>query len=88
MNSLKMTQQEEGLVIMHPAAKEILNIKEAVAYLGISKSQMYKLTSARIIPFSRPSGKLIFFKLEDVINWALSNHIVSLNGGQNGTRRI
>ncbi len=75
MNSLKMTQQEEGLVIMHPAAKEILNIKEAVAYLGISKSQMYKLTSTGRIPFSKPTGKLMYFSKSNLSDWALSNQV-------------
>ena len=42
-----------------------LNFKEAVAYLGISTSTLYKLTSTKQIKFYKPKGK-IFFKKEDL----------------------
>ena len=54
-------------------AKEVLTFKEALALLGVSSSMLYKLTHKRAIPFYKPSGKLIYFKKEDLMNWMLSN---------------
>lgn len=53
--------------------ESILNIKQAQEYMGISKSFLYKLTSASRIKFYKPSGKLIYFKKSDLDNWMLQN---------------
>ena len=60
---------------------EFLSFKEAVAYLGISKSTLYKLTSSKQIRFYKPKGK-IFFKQEDLVSFmtqkgAMGNEINS-----------
>ncbi len=57
------------------ATKEILNLSEAAAYAGISKSYMYKLTSARQITFYRPATKLIFFKRTELDAWLTQNRL-------------
>ena len=51
--------------------REVLNLSDAAIYAGISKSYLYKLTSARLIPFYRPATKLIFFKREEIDSWRL-----------------
>ncbi|WP_300565485.1 helix-turn-helix domain-containing protein [Flavobacterium sp.] len=77
MKNLNSTN--EVMVIEDPTqnlgwlAKEVLNFKEALALLGISASMLYKLTHQRAISFYKPSGKLIYFKREDLMNWMLSN---------------
>ena len=53
--------------------KEILTLSEAALHIGISKSYLYKLTSARKIPFYRPEVKLIFFKKSELEDWILNN---------------
>ncbi len=53
--------------------KNILTLKEAATFMGISSSTLYKMTHRRTIPFYKPNGKLIFFKKEDLINWMLKN---------------
>ncbi|MBJ6119021.1 helix-turn-helix domain-containing protein [Pontibacter sp. BT310] len=53
--------------------KPVLNLKEASQYMGISTSMLYKLTSARGIPHSRPNGKLLFFSKEDLDAWMMRN---------------
>lgn len=45
-----------------------LSVKQAVSFLGISKSTLYKLTSSKQINFYKPKGK-IFFKKDDLINY-------------------
>ena len=65
-------------------------VKQAVNFLGISKSTLYKLTSSKQINFYKPKGK-IFFKKNDLINYitqgsSLKNEDSSnqLNNNQNG----
>ena len=41
--------------------KEVLTTAEASAYLGISESYIYKLTSLKQIPHYKPNGKLVYF---------------------------
>ena len=51
--------------------KNLLCFKEAIEYLNVSDSFLYKMTSARKITFFKPSGKLIYFKKEDLDKWLL-----------------
>lgn len=53
--------------------KAILSFQEALAYLDVSKSFLYKLTSSNSITFFKPSGKLIYFKKSDLDQWVLRN---------------
>lgn len=64
----RMEQMEEHLF----AAKEILTVKEAKEFLGISESQLYKLTRTLAIPHYKPSGKTIFFSRQEIIDWVKS----------------
>jgi excisionase family DNA binding protein len=57
--------------------KEVLTLDEFCAYAGISKHQAYHLTSTRKIPFSRPFGKMIYLKKEEVIEFLLRNSVKS-----------
>lgn len=52
--------------------KAALTFNEAVQYMGISESQLYRLTWQRVIPTFKPGGKLLFFKRSDLDNWMLS----------------
>lgn len=45
-------------------AKLVLNTDEAAEFLGLSKSRMHHLTSARLIPHYRQGGRLYFRKAE------------------------
>lgn len=64
----RMEQMEEHMF----AAKEILTVKEAKEFLGISESQLYKLTRTLAIPHYKPSGKNIFFSRQEIIDWVKS----------------
>jgi len=59
------------------SVKNYLTMDEAVAYSGISESQLYKLTASRKIPFSKPGGKLIFFHKKDLEHFLNSNRKLS-----------
>ena len=51
----------------------VLTFEQGCQYLGYAKSYVYKLTSAGILPFSKPNGKTIFFDREKLEAWMLSN---------------
>ncbi|WP_372474137.1 helix-turn-helix domain-containing protein [Capnocytophaga sp. ARDL2] len=53
--------------------KQILSFREALVYLDISESSLYKLTSNREITFTKPNNGKIYFKRTDLDNWMLSN---------------
>lgn len=53
---------------------QFLSFKQAVNYLGISKSTLYKLTSTSQIKFYKPKGK-IFFKEEDLLSFMTQNGV-------------
>lgn len=52
---------------------KVLTFEQGCQYLGYAKSYCYKLTSAGILPFSKPNNKSIFFDREKLENWMLSN---------------
>lgn len=53
--------------------KKVLTFDEVVAYTGYSRSYLQKLTSGGIIPHSKPNGKAIFFDIDKLNEWLLSN---------------
>lgn len=70
-----MTQEAANRIASRVAinTKPILTFDEACLYMGMSKSALYKVTSSKEIPFSKPNGKMIYFKRTDVDRWLLSN---------------
>lgn len=54
-------------------SKKVLTIEEACDYTSISRSYFYKLISAGIVPHSKPNGKMIFFDIDRLNEWLLSN---------------
>lgn len=55
----------EGLFLCQ---KEIFNFDEAAAYLSMSKSTLYKLTSKKEIPHYKPN-RFVFFEREELDKW-------------------
>jgi excisionase family DNA binding protein len=71
--ALKIEQLETVIRDSLLTQKVALSFEEAKVYLGISESQLYKLTSTRKIPCYKPGGKLLYFRRMDLDNWILSN---------------
>ena len=57
---------------------KVLTFKQGCEYLGYAKSYVYKMTSAGILPYSKPNGKSIFFEREKLELWMLGNASKSL----------
>jgi excisionase family DNA binding protein len=51
--------------------KDFLNVKQAAAYLGLSRQSLYRLTSERKIVSYKPTRSL-YYKEEDLKNYILS----------------
>ncbi len=71
LQSIAADITEMKIALLH--SKTIFSPKDAAQYMGISQSTLYKLTSAGIIPFSKPNGKLIYFSKAGLDRWLLSN---------------
>ena len=62
---LLKTQQPES-----QTPGKLLTISEAARYLNLSKPTIYRLTSQRQIPFSKPAGsKELYFSLIELQAW-------------------
>ena len=57
--------------------KQTLTIDEASAFTGLSKSHLYKLTSAQEIPHYKPRGKMLYFDRSELDNWLRQGKINS-----------
>lgn len=58
--------------------KEVLTSDECAAYLGVSKSCIYKWTMTRQIPhFKSPTGKMCFFNRKEVEAWMQSQRVAT-----------
>lgn len=74
MKNLDFLKQIQELL---EANEKPLTFEEARAFLQVSKSTLYKLTHKKLIPFSKPGGKVLYFKKADLINWMNSNPVKS-----------
>jgi excisionase family DNA binding protein len=73
MDNIELEQRLDRIERLLIANKEVLTFEEACEYMGISRSFLYKLTSTRKIPHSKPNGKMIFFEKQKLNVWLLQN---------------
>jgi len=55
--------------------KKKLTLKEAALYTGYKESYLYKKTSSKSIPHSKPEGGAIFFDREELEEWLSRNRV-------------
>lgn len=53
--------------------KPVLNFQEAILYLEVSDSHLYKLTSKKEIPHFCPNGKKLYFRRDELDVWLQRN---------------
>ena len=56
-------------------SKNVLSFEEASRFLNLSKSYLYKLTSAGVIPHYKPQGKMIYFEKTALEEWLRQNPV-------------
>lgn len=59
---------------MATSEKEVLTLEEAAIYMGVSLSQVYKMTSTQSIPHYKPRGKMCYFNRKELNDWLMQNH--------------
>lgn len=72
-----ISERIDTLAQMMYAAKEVLTLEEASLFLGLSKSQLYKLTGSGAIPHYKPGGKFIYFDHSELVEWVRQNPVRS-----------
>lgn len=55
--------------------KDILTPDETAKFLGVAKTTLYTMTSKRLIPYYKPSYKMVYFKKKEIENWMLQNRV-------------
>ena len=68
-------QRIEELECLVYASKNVLSFDEASEFLSLSKSYLYKLTSAGLIPHYKPQGKMIYFEKNILEEWLRQNPV-------------
>jgi excisionase family DNA binding protein len=51
----------------------ILTFPEAAEFLHLSKGALYRLTSARKVPASKPGGKKLYFSKRELSRWLMGS---------------
>lgn len=76
---MKDLQQVADLIAANTifCTKEILTSAETAKYLGVSLSHLYKLTMRREIPHYKPTGKMCYFKRQELETWLQQNRIAT-----------
>lgn len=67
----KIKDLEKKIDFINASKKEVLNMKEACDFLGLSYSSLSKFTSQGLIPHSKPNGGKIYFLKSDLEKWAM-----------------
>ena len=71
----KLNNIEAMLLEQSSMQKDVLAFNEALKYLSVSASHLYKLTSSSRIPHSKPQGKKVNFSRAELNKWLLANPI-------------
>jgi excisionase family DNA binding protein len=70
---IRLDRLEKLMLAQAASKKEVLNLQEASAFLELSPSHLYKMTSIRAIPFYKPNGKKVYFRRTELESWLLRN---------------
>ncbi|WP_185781740.1 helix-turn-helix domain-containing protein [Croceivirga lutea] len=73
MDYFKIEERLDRIERLLTNSKDVLTFEEACEYMGVSRSFLYKLTSRRQIPHSKPNGKMIYFEKKKINIWLLQN---------------
>ena len=57
---------------------KFLDVEQAAAFLNVSPKYVYTLTQQRKIPFYKPFGKKLLFKLEELTDIVDASHVRSI----------
>lgn len=59
-------------------SKEIWTVNELAEYSGWKLAQIYKMTSNKVLPHSKPTGGKLFFERDKIKAWILSGQVMTI----------
>ena len=62
-------EQQKSTNAISLESKSVWTLEELCSYTGYKESYIYKLTSNNQIPYYQPTGKKLFFKRDEILNW-------------------
>ncbi len=74
---IQKLSQLEKLII--GSNKQIFTVDDVVNYTGFSKSYVYKLVHTKILPYSKPNNRTLFFSKTEIDEWLLQNKSKSIS---------
>ncbi len=72
-------QRLERIEMLLRGQKDTLTFDEAAAYIGISKSYLYKLTAGCKVPHYKPEGKTLYFDRVELETWLRRNKVKTVD---------
>jgi len=66
---------------------KFLSLEEAAKYIGIAKGTLYRYNTLGLIPYSKPTGCKIYYKVEDLDAFMQQNRIESVMSKIENSRR-
>ncbi|GGB52300.1 hypothetical protein GCM10011502_26830 [Oceanisphaera marina] len=57
------------------AQKEIISVGECAELLGLSVGYVYRLTHEKRLPHYKPSGKKVYFRRAELLDWLLAHRV-------------
>jgi excisionase family DNA binding protein len=83
-NTINTIARKVAAIIQHDVTpiydKPLYTTAEAAAFLGVKRSYIYELIRANKIPYYRSKGgKMIYIQRTDLLKWAQTNFIPSVN---------
>ena len=73
----QINERQQNIENMLLSQKNALTFDEGAIFTGISKSHLYKMTSAGIVPHYKPRGKMIYFNRAELESWLLQNRVAT-----------
>ena len=75
----KLNSDQRSKLMELSFKKQYLNVVETSVYTGFSQRYIYQLVHRGEIPYYKPTGRKLFFKVEDLDNWISISKYKSVN---------
>ena len=70
-----LEKPEKIELMLKEQSVQLMVFGDVCNYLNITRSHLYKLISASLIPHYKPGGKILCFKKSELDDWALRNRV-------------
>lgn len=73
-----LTTEEKSKLFELSFKKKFLSVVEAATYTGFSPKYLYQLVHRKEIPYYKPSGRKLFFKVDELDLWISTSKYKSI----------